>query len=365
MVKIKKKTDLLAEQLGYPHEDMSRAKSEANEETNKEAVVVSRIENVDRNTNSAQDILDRVPGPYKNPAKSGALEVPQEVAVAEHCLGIKGQAEGLGLHSTVHSCAHLPAPLSPELKDHGFGSYFYVKGEELGKIQAIRVFKGISGLKSVQLRVGDQWSPRYGAPGGRAQEFRLQEGERVTAVNRSGSNCIKHLRRTTSRGRQASFGRPIRVRFEVHPSAPGQQLLTANGQHSSLCLSGIGFKLGFAPQKLSARAPTVTPQEPTTGLGECLWHAPCLPTESSLLDNQTWLRPESPGLDSGGAPGQVPQGHRGSETPSRIKCLQQCAPEWSTAIKRSRLGDWEPGVLAHARNPSTPGGSTIAKANPA
>jgi hypothetical protein len=30
-------------------------------------------------------------------------------------------------------------------------------------------------LPSIQLRFGSHWSPRYGAPGGRAEEFLLQE----------------------------------------------------------------------------------------------------------------------------------------------------------------------------------------------
>ncbi|XP_021100142.1 zymogen granule protein 16 homolog B [Heterocephalus glaber] len=154
-----------------------------------------------------------------------------------------------------------------EIQGPGFGSYFYIKGEELGEIQGIRVFVGILGLiKGIQLRFGDHWTPRYGAPGGHAQEFLLQEGEHVTAVDGSSRACIWHLRWTTSRGRQASFGSAAGMRFSAHPPSPGQQLLTVNGQHWFFCLSGIGFKWGFAPQKMSSQALTVAPQEPTAGL---------------------------------------------------------------------------------------------------
>nr|XP_005007677.1 prostatic spermine-binding protein-like [Cavia porcellus] len=158
-----------------------------------------------------------------------------------------------------------PACSAQEIQGPGFGSYFYIKGEEQGEIQSIRVFVGILGLiKGIQLRFGELWSPRYGAPGGRAQEFLLEEGERITAVDGSAHVCIWHLRWTTSRGRQASFGRAVGRRFNTSAPTPGQQLLTANGQHCFFCLSGIGFKWGFAPQKLSSQASTVASQEQTT-----------------------------------------------------------------------------------------------------
>ncbi|XP_004628154.1 prostatic spermine-binding protein-like [Octodon degus] len=156
-----------------------------------------------------------------------------------------------------------------ELHGPGFGSYFYIKGEEQGEIQGIRVFVGILGLiKGIQLRFGTRWSQRYGAPGGRAREFLLEEGERITAVDGSAHACIWHLRWTTSRGRQASFGRAIGKRFSARAPSAAQQLLTANGQHWFFCLSGIGFKWGLAPQKLSSQAPTTASPERTTGLGE-------------------------------------------------------------------------------------------------
>ncbi|XP_005391465.1 PREDICTED: prostatic spermine-binding protein-like [Chinchilla lanigera] len=162
-----------------------------------------------------------------------------------------------------------PACSAQELQSPGFGSYFYIKGEELGEIQGIRVFVGILGLiKGIQLRFGEHWSPRYGAPGGRAREFLLEEGERITAVDGSARLCIWHLRWTTSRGRQASFGRAAGTRFSSQAPSPGQQLLTANGQHWFFCLSGIGFKWGFAPQKLSTQASTTASQKPSTDPGE-------------------------------------------------------------------------------------------------
>uniref|UniRef100_A0A8C0ZTY8 Jacalin-type lectin domain-containing protein n=1 Tax=Castor canadensis TaxID=51338 RepID=A0A8C0ZTY8_CASCN len=133
---------------------------------------------------------------------------------------------------------HLSVPLSPEVNGPGGGSYFYIKGEEQGEIQGIRVFVGVLGLiKGIQLRFGSHWSPRYGAPGGRAEEFLLQEGERVTAVHGSARACVWHLRWITSRGREAAFGHPA-----------GLQLLTVNGQHQLFCLSAIGFKWG-SPKK--------------------------------------------------------------------------------------------------------------------
>lgn len=117
---------------------------------------------------------------------------------------------------------------------------------------------------SIQLRFGEHWSPRYGAPGGRAQEFLLWPGERITAVAGSARACIRHLRWSTSRGRQATFGRPTGWRFSAHPPAAGQQLLSANGQHGLFCLSGIGFKWGSAPEKPSAQGPAAVTGEPKT-----------------------------------------------------------------------------------------------------
>uniref|UniRef100_A0A671F4Q5 Jacalin-type lectin domain-containing protein n=1 Tax=Rhinolophus ferrumequinum TaxID=59479 RepID=A0A671F4Q5_RHIFE len=148
---------------------------------------------------------------------------------------------GLPCHLTfcpTLSDTYLPA----EMQGPGGGSYFYVRGEEQGEIQGIRIFVGMMGLiKGIQLKFGEHWSPRYGAPGGRAQEFLLWSGERITAVAGSARACIRHLRWSTSRGRQATFGRPAGARFSAHPPAAGQQLLSANGQHGLFCLSGIGF----------------------------------------------------------------------------------------------------------------------------
>nr|XP_017194211.2 uncharacterized protein LOC103345676 [Oryctolagus cuniculus] len=145
-----------------------------------------------------------------------------------------------------------------EMQGPGGGSYFYIQDGGQGEIQGIRVFVGLLGLiKGVQLRFGTHWSARYGAPGGHAREFLLQAGEHVTAVDGSALACIRHLRWTTSRGREATFGRPAGRRFSSRAPAPGQQLLTTNGQHRLLCLSGIGFKWGFAPERASTPASTV------------------------------------------------------------------------------------------------------------
>ncbi|XP_058537059.1 uncharacterized protein LOC131483279 [Ochotona princeps] len=145
----------------------------------------------------------------------------------------------------------------------GGGSYFYFRGEEQGELRGIRVFVGLLGLiKGVQLQFGGHWSARYGAPGGHAHEFLLQAGERVTAVEGSARACIRYLRWTTSRGRQAAFGSPGGQLFSSQAPIPGQQLLTTNGQHRLLCLSGIGFKWGFvqeAPTSASTVASTLSP----------------------------------------------------------------------------------------------------------
>ncbi|XP_032957779.1 prostatic spermine-binding protein-like [Rhinolophus ferrumequinum] len=162
-----------------------------------------------------------------------------------------------------------PVCSAQEMQGPGGGSYFYVRGEEQGEIQGIRIFVGMMGLiKGIQLKFGEHWSPRYGAPGGRAQEFLLWSGERITAVAGSARACIRHLRWSTSRGRQATFGRPAGARFSAHPPAAGQQLLSANGQHGLFCLSGIGFKWGSAPEKPSAQGPAVVTGGPATSEGK-------------------------------------------------------------------------------------------------
>ncbi|XP_042636721.1 zymogen granule protein 16 homolog B [Orycteropus afer afer] len=159
-----------------------------------------------------------------------------------------------------------PACLAQEIQGRGGGFYFYVRGEEQGEIQAIRVFVGILGfIKGIQLRFGEHWSARYGAPGGRAQELLLQPGERVTAVSGSAGVCVRHLRWSTSRGRDVSFGSPAGRQFCSQAPAQGQQLLSANGQHGLLCLSGIGFKWGFAPKTPPTQGPTAETQTATTG----------------------------------------------------------------------------------------------------
>ncbi|KAM5227343.1 pancreatic adenocarcinoma up-regulated factor [Ctenodactylus gundi] len=153
-----------------------------------------------------------------------------------------------------------PACSAQEMQGPGGGSYFYIRGEDQGEIQGIRVFVGHFGLiKGLQLRFGGHWSARYGAPGGRAREVLLREGERVTAVDGSARLCVRHLRWVTSRGREVTFGRAAGTRFRARAPAPGQQLLTANGQHWFLCLSGIGFKWGFAPPKPSTPRPSAGP----------------------------------------------------------------------------------------------------------
>lgn len=96
---------------------------------------------------------------------------------------------------------------------------------------------------SLQLRFGAQWSPRYGAPGGRAQDFLLWTGERITAVASSARACIRPLRWTPSRGREATFG---------HPALPplGNRLQVEN-----------------APEQLSAEGPAAVTAQPTTARG--------------------------------------------------------------------------------------------------
>ncbi|KAM5199086.1 pancreatic adenocarcinoma up-regulated factor [Hipposideros larvatus] len=210
---------------------------------------------VERNTNTEQPatLQDTPEGAL---AKGGAFKALLAVEITGQRLAINERAEGLRPHIA-------------EMQGPGGGSYFYVTGEEQGEIQGVRIFMGMMGLiKGIQLRFGEHWSPRYGAPGGRAQEFLLWSGERITAVSGSARACIRHLSWSTSRGRQATFGRPTGRRFSAHPPAAGQQLLSTNGQHGLFCLSGIGFKWGSAPEKPSAQGPAAVTGEPKTSQGK-------------------------------------------------------------------------------------------------
>ena len=89
-------------------------------------------------------------------------------------------------------------------------------------------------------------------------------GERITAVAGSARACIRPLRWTPSRGREARFGRPAGRRFGAQPPAAGRQLVSANGQRGLLCLSGIGFKWGLAPEQPSTQGSAAVTAQPTT-----------------------------------------------------------------------------------------------------
>ncbi|XP_069859450.1 prostatic spermine-binding protein-like [Dipodomys merriami] len=180
-----------------------------------------------------------------------------------------------------------PACRAQEMQGLGGGTYFYVQGEDQGEIRAIRVFVGILGfIKGIQLRFGSAWSAHYGAPGGRARELTLRPGERVIAADGRALACVWRLRWVTSAGREAAFGRPLGRPFRAQPAARDARLLTVNGQHRLLCLSGIGFKWGSAPE--GPATPTRGPATPTRG--------PATPTRGPATPTQ---EPATPSPESG------------------------------------------------------------------
>ncbi|XFF91272.1 hypothetical protein AB1E18_017491 [Capra hircus] len=118
----------------------------------------------------------------------------------------------------------------------GGGTYFCTSRDFQNDITGIRVFIGPQGLiKSIQVRYGSSWSEKYGAP-----------------VDTLEASAGGRQRASASDTRAAApAGAPAAAGYRARPPPSGQ---SADRPHPLLCLSGISFRQGFDPAKLSAQS---------------------------------------------------------------------------------------------------------------
>ncbi|XP_055991090.1 zymogen granule protein 16 homolog B [Sorex fumeus] len=150
-----------------------------------------------------------------------------------------------------------------ELLGAGGGWNFNSPPDNTNDITGIQVSFGDTGLmKSIRLRFGSAWSPKYGVEGGRTQTFVLQPGEHITSVYGTAKAFIRYLVFYTDQGRWVSFGNKVGNHFTAQGDLYGKVLTGVFGQHRLLGITGIGFDWDYPLAQ--PEAPTPAPKPETT-----------------------------------------------------------------------------------------------------
>ncbi|XP_072494140.1 prostatic spermine-binding protein-like [Notamacropus eugenii] len=137
--------------------------------------------------------------------------------------------------------------LSRKLSDTG--TLFSTSQQKRGGIvRAIKLFFGSLGyLKSIQVKIGDEWSSKYGVPGGRESRIILYEGESIIRVSGHGSLCIHEVEVETTAGRIFEFGKPVGTYFDDSIPQFNMELSGIEGLYGYICIKKLKCKWSYIP----------------------------------------------------------------------------------------------------------------------
>ncbi|XP_044533670.1 zymogen granule protein 16 homolog B [Gracilinanus agilis] len=173
------------------------------------------------------------------------------------------------------------------------GIFFFLGGDNPNDVvKGLAVRTGSAGLmKSIEIKINNQWSTKRGAPGGNREEMTLWEDEKIKSIRVCFRLCLLCLEIETSKGRKFIFGKITGTQRFAYPPKEGMTVSAVYGQYNGLCMTGIGLLWKYsptAPPSILTKPPS-TPTEPpsTTPTEDAGCYAAELSTEETSSPNAT------------------------------------------------------------------------------